>query len=150
MRRIIDTITSKVVLILGSFSGERKPILDALREAIRKANYTPILFDFKKPSTRDITETVSTLAHMARFVIADITEARSVRQELERIVPGLPSVPVQPLLLAGEAEFAMFEHFRRYPWVLEPVRYESRDALIGSLRTTLIPTLEAAVKAIRS
>ena len=32
IRSFIDTITSKVVLILGRFSEQRKPILDAIRE----------------------------------------------------------------------------------------------------------------------
>jgi uncharacterized protein YjbI with pentapeptide repeats len=59
VREVIDTITSKVVLILGRFTDERKAVLDALREELRKRNYLPILFDFSVPATRDITETVS-------------------------------------------------------------------------------------------
>src|SRR5260221_13902030 len=69
IRDVIDTITSKVVLILGRFTPERKIILDALREKLRNRNYTPVLFDFEKPVSRDFTETVSTLAHLARFII---------------------------------------------------------------------------------
>jgi len=46
IRDVIDTITSKVVLILGRFTDERKAVLDALREELRKRNYLPILFDF--------------------------------------------------------------------------------------------------------
>ena len=77
---VIDTIAKKAVLILGRFTPDRKAVLDALREALRTQGYLPILFDFDKPASRDITETVSTLAHLARFVIADITYAKSIPQ----------------------------------------------------------------------
>ena len=36
IRHVIDTITSKVVLILGRFTPERKAVLDALREELRE------------------------------------------------------------------------------------------------------------------
>ena len=87
IRGVIDTITSKVVLILGRFTSERKAVLDALREELRRRDYLPVLFDFDKPASRDITETVSLLARMARFVVADITDARSIPQELMVIAP---------------------------------------------------------------
>jgi pentapeptide repeat protein len=48
IRDVIDTITSKVVLILGRFTDERKAVLDALREELRKRNYLPILFDCRR------------------------------------------------------------------------------------------------------
>lgn len=149
LRQVIDTITSKVVLILGRFVDERKKILDAIREELRKRDYAPILFDFEKPASRDATETISTLAHMARFVIADITDAKSIPQELERIVPDLPSVPVQPLLAASETEYGMFEHFRRYPWVLEVYRYDNLDRLLASLREKVIAPAEEKARALR-
>ncbi|HXS95941.1 MAG TPA: pentapeptide repeat-containing protein [Candidatus Limnocylindrales bacterium] len=142
VRHVIDTITSKVVLILGRFTPERKTILDALR----RRDYLPVLFDFEKPSNRDITETVSTLAHMAKFVIADITDAKSIPQELMAIVPALPSVPVQPLLLASQREYGMFEHFKRYPWVLPPHVYQDQDSLLASLESHVIGPAEAKAK----
>ncbi len=94
IREVFDTISSKVVLILGNFSPERKPILDGLRSSLRDLGFSPVLFDFEKPASRGRTETVSTLAHMVRLVIADITDARSIPQELMAIVPNLPSVAV--------------------------------------------------------
>ena len=142
VRDVIDTITSKAVLILGRFTDERKAVLDALREELRKRNYLPILFDFEVPATRDITETISLLARMARFVVADITDAKSIPQELAVIVPDLPSVPVQPLLLEGSAEYGMFEHFKKYPWVLETYRYPSSARLIADLGERVIDPAE--------
>ena len=149
VREVIDTITSKVVLILGRFTDERKAVLDALREELRKRDYLPILFDSDVPATRDITETISLLARMARFVVADITDAKSIPQELAVIVPDLPSVPVQPLLLEGSAEYGMFEHFKRYPWVLETYRYPSSKRLIASLGERVIGPAESYAQSVR-
>jgi uncharacterized protein YjbI with pentapeptide repeats len=149
IRDVIDTITSKAVLILGRFTAERKAVLDALREELRKRNYLPILFDFEVPATRDITETISLLARMARFVVADITDAKSIPQELAEIVPHLPSVPVQPLLLEGSAEYGMFEHFRHYPWVLKTYTYPSSERLIANLGDCVIGPAEDYAKSIQ-
>jgi len=150
VRHVIDTITAKVVLILGRFTPERKIILDALRQALRDRKYTPILFDFEHPSNRDLTETVSTLAHLARFVVADITDARSIPQELQAIVPHLPSVAVQPLLLASQHEYGMFEHFRRFPWVLEPYLYDDQDHLLATLDHNVIDPAESKARGLAS
>jgi uncharacterized protein YjbI with pentapeptide repeats len=146
IRHVIDTITSKVVLILGRFTLERKAVLDTIRDELRKRDYLPVLFDFEKPSSRDITETVSTLAHMARFVIADITDAKSIPQELMAIVPSLPSVPVQPLLFASQQEYGMFEHFKRFPWVLEPYLYEDQERLLAAITDKVIGPAEAMAR----
>jgi uncharacterized protein YjbI with pentapeptide repeats len=149
IRHIIDTITSKVVLILGRFTPERKAILDAIRDELRRCDYLPVLFDFEKPSSRDLTETISTLAHMARFVIADITDAKAIDVELEKIVPGLPSVPVQPLIASSDYEYGMFEHIRRYPWVLDTYQYGSLDELLDALKERVIDPPETKTKELR-
>ena len=98
------------------------------------------------PASRDITETVSTLAHLSRFVIADITDAKSIPQELMAIVPVLPAVPVQPLLLASQREYGMFEHFHRYPWVLNTFVYDSKDYLLSVLDERVIDPAEARAR----
>ena len=146
IRDVIDLVTAKTVLILGRFTPERKAILDAIREEVRKRGYLPVLFDFEEPANRDVTETVSTLAHMARFVIADITDARSIPQELMAIIPHLPSVPVQPLLLASQREYGMFRTFKKYPWVLEPFRYENQEHLLAALGDAVIGPAETKAK----
>ena len=142
IRDVIDTIARKAVLILGRFTDERKAILDAIRDALRKHDYLPILFDFDKPSSRNFTETVRTLAHLSRFILADLTDPSSIPYELGRIVPDL-AVPVQPLLLEGKKEFAMFIDLpQTYHWVL-PVRYYKDKAdLLAALEKRVIEPAE--------
>jgi uncharacterized protein YjbI with pentapeptide repeats len=132
--KCIDTVASKLVLILGRFSEERKSVLDAIRTDLRERGLVPVVFDFEKPARRGLTETVATLAHLARLVIADITDARSVPYELGRIVPHLPSVPLLPILHVSDVEYALFADLRVYPWVLPVVRYDDRALLLASIR----------------
>jgi uncharacterized protein YjbI with pentapeptide repeats len=156
IRNLIDTITSKVVLILGHFTSERKTVLDALRDELRKHNYSPVLFDFEKPANRDLTETVSILAHLARFIIVDLTDPSSAPHEVATVIPHTV-VPVQPLLLRGplmvdgkeveRREYAMFEDLRRrYHWVLPTFRYQDTAELLASLRAQIIAPAEQKAK----
>jgi uncharacterized protein YjbI with pentapeptide repeats len=145
IRDVIDTITSKAVLILGRFTAERKAVLDALREELRKRDYLPILFDFDVPATRDITETVSLLARMARFIIADLTDPSSIPKELEAIVPGL-AVPVQPLIEGASRPYAMFKDYWKYDWVLPVYRYAGLEALLATLAEKVIAPAEGKAK----
>jgi uncharacterized protein YjbI with pentapeptide repeats len=147
VREVINTITSKAVLILGRFTDERKAVLDALREELRKRDYLPILFDFNVPATRDITETVSLLARMARFIIADLTDPSSIPKELEAIVPSL-AVPVQPLLEGSSRPYAMFKDYWKYEWVLPAYRYEGLEPLLTTLAEKVIAPAEGKVEAL--
>ena len=145
IRDVIDTITSKSVLILGRFTAERKAVLDALREELRKRDYLPILFDFDVPATRGITETVSLLARMARFIIADLTDPSSIPKELEAIVPSL-ALPVQPLIEGSSLPYAMFKDYWKYEWVLPVYRYEGLEPLLATLAEKVIAPAEEKVK----
>ena len=69
IRDVIDTVARKAVLILGRFTPERKAILDGLRVALREHNYAPILFDFDKPASRDVTETVRQQVSGLRLIV---------------------------------------------------------------------------------
>ena len=106
-RDVIDTISSKAVLILGRFSDDRKSILNALRNALRNKGFLPIVCDFERPIERDFTETIMTLAGMSCFVIADITNPRSAPLELQATVPDY-MIPFVPILQDGETGFSMF------------------------------------------
>ncbi|HRI59339.1 MAG TPA: pentapeptide repeat-containing protein, partial [Saprospiraceae bacterium] len=149
IRDVIETITSKAVLILGRFTEERKAVLDALKDELRRRNYLPIVFDFQNAAGKDLDETVNLLARMSRFVIADVTDAKSIPQELKGFVEGNPSIPVLPLILKAQVEYAMFEHFRRYPWVLPLYEYESPKVLLENLIPAIITPAEQKVEELR-
>ena len=149
IRDVIDTITSKAVLILGRFTDERKAVLDALREELRKRDYLPILFDFDKPRSRDTDETITLLARMSRFIVADISDAKAVLQELRAIVPDLPSVPVQPIIVATQEEPGMFDFYRNSRSFLKVHRYASQEQLIADLGEKVIRPAELKVLDLR-
>jgi hypothetical protein len=142
IRTTIRTISSTFVLLIGRFSGERTTIKHALEEQLRRSGYVPLSYSLDRPGSRDSTETLSTLAHLSAFIIADLTGATSIAQELMTIVPNI-SIPVQPLLQQDSNEYAMFTHFSRYPWVLNAYQYRNTDELIQNISKRVIDPLIA-------
>jgi len=142
IRSIIQTVTSKAVLILGRFYKERKDVLDALREELKKNDLAPIIFDFEPSENRDLTETVQLLANMSKFVIADLTDAKSIPQELSIIIPSFPSVPVLPILVENERAYAMFEHWERFESVLPIFYYKNQTHLLNNIKVEILDTVE--------
>ena len=139
IRDVINTLTSKSVLVLGRFSiPERKLILDALRSTLRKYNLLPIVFDFDRPADKDFTETIKTLAGLCYFVIADITNPKSSPLELQATVPDY-QIPFVPIIQEGESPFAMMVDLqKKYNWVLNTVTYDSMETLIKVLKPLII------------
>ena len=123
----------------------------ALRTSLRNRGYLPILFDFEKPVNQTTDETITLLARMARFIIADISDAKSVLQELRAIIPDVPSVAVQPLILRSQEEPGMFDFFhpRLRPSVLETHRYDTPKQLIADLGEKVVHPAEVKVQELR-
>ncbi len=126
------------------------------RDELRNRDYLPVLFDFEKPVSRDLTETVSTLAHLARFIIVDLTDPSSAPHEVatvipQTVVPVQPLLTLQPLIAEGKVverhEYAMFEDLRkRYNWVLPTFRYQDIADLLTSLQKHIIEPAEQKAK----
>ena len=78
---------------------------------------------------------------MARFIIADLTDPRSIPHELGVIVPHLRTTPVLPIKLVGSEGYSMFEDWqeRSYKWVLDIYEYADRDSLISNLPKVIAP-----------
>jgi len=105
-----------------------------------------VLFDFDKPVSKDITGTVETLARIARFIIADLTDPSSIPHELGTIVPFLRTTPVLPIRLVGSKDYSMFDDLRSYNWVLDVYEYTDGDSLISTLPKVIAPADRMAEK----
>jgi hypothetical protein len=138
VRNVINTIAEKAVLILGRFIPERKAVLEAMREVLRQRGYLPLVFDFERPTDRDFTETIMTLAGMCLFIIADITNPKSSPLELQATVPNY-MIPFVPIIQEGEQPFAMFKDLKgKFNWVLDPLAYASASQLVRGLEKAVI------------
>jgi len=130
---LIDTVSDRLVLILGNFKEERKVVLEALRSALRGIGSMPMIFDFEGPAGKDTTGTVETLARLAHFVIADLTDPSSVPHELATTVPFLRTTPVVLLREKGATGYSMASDLEAYPWVQGVYWYETSEHLVGQL-----------------
>jgi uncharacterized protein YjbI with pentapeptide repeats len=143
IRRVIDTVGKKGVLLLGRFTEGRLAVLERLRDELRKRGYLPIVFNFDKPETKDFTETVRLLAGMSKFVIADLSSPKSAPYELGAVV-SQTMIPFQPIIAADEKPFAMLQDlWINHPdRVFQPIEYPSVDRLIEALDTEIIGPAE--------
>lgn len=129
VRGAINGLNTKIVLILGSFAAEDKAILDKLKAELRLLNYAPMLYDFETPKQRNHMETVSTIAHLAKFIVADLTNPRSIPNELASLIPSLRSVPVVPIIRDEQKPYGMFQDFTDLNHVAATIHYNSTDSI---------------------
>ena len=141
LRNVINSVTGRGVLLLGRFGGGGLDVLKAIAAKLRAENYLPIIFDFERPQDRDYTETVTTLAGLARFVIVDLS-GPSVPQELSHIVPFF-DIPFVPILEKGRNSYSMFVDLFKYSWVLRPIiEFANVEELLERMPTQVIAPAE--------
>jgi hypothetical protein len=83
---ILSELTERRVLILGRFSGRRLIVLEAVKKHLNEHHrrYIAELFTFKRPDSRDLVEAIVAFAGLSRFIIADLSEPRSVQSDWRR------------------------------------------------------------------
>jgi hypothetical protein len=143
---LLSTLSERGVLIVGRFSDRRRKILEAIKAHLQKhaAGYRPVLFTFEKPKSRNLMESIALFAGLSRFVIADLTEPKSVPAELAAIVPHSPSVPVIAIASKTTREYPLFDSLRDYRSVIrDVVRYTSEADLLRRLDAEVVEAAEA-------
>jgi uncharacterized protein YjbI with pentapeptide repeats len=144
---MISAAASRLVLLLGRFRGQQKQILDGvLTMGLGRLGYVAMVFDFEPPRGRDLIESVSMLAGLSRFVIADLTNAQSTPLESQVLIPTL-AVPFIPIIRAGGSPFSMFSALEyKYPWVRPLIEYRSGRHLETLLRSQIVPQAEQTAR----
>jgi hypothetical protein len=150
LRDVIDTLTSKSVLLLGRFTPERKATLDELRRALRAHGYTPVMFDFDKPNSKTVSDTVRLLAQIARYVVVDLTDPASAPYEVGLLMGiGLRTTPLVPIIGLGERPFSMIDDVVREDWVLPLIRYADTADLLARLDQDIVKPAEMLMAKLR-
>jgi len=134
LRTVLDTVTSRGVLILGRFTPERKVVLDAVRQGLGELGYYPMLFDFSPLDSRDKRETIKILAGLSAFVLADVSDASSVPLELETLVTDFV-IPFVIVKQHTKSDFAMLDtlYHRAENRLSEPNSYKDAQHLVNNL-----------------
>ena len=145
----VFSITLNTVLVIGRFPPDRKPVLAAIKEALRRGEYSPLVLDFHLPGSGDKNEIVKTLGKMSRFVIADLTDDRRIAETLDAVVHFLPSIPIQPIGQKGREQGAADSHYHKYRWVLPFWRYMDQDDLAKKIEREVIAPAEQKAAEIR-
>ncbi|MBN2264539.1 MAG: pentapeptide repeat-containing protein [Candidatus Aminicenantes bacterium] len=145
----VFSITLNTVLVIGRFPEERRPVLEAVKEALRAGDYSPLILDFHVPGSGDTNEIVKTLGRMSRFIVADLTGDRRVGETLDAVVHFLPSIPIQPIGEAGGEQPLVESHYQRYRWVLPLWRFRGPDDLTARFGPEVVAPAERKASEIR-
>jgi Pentapeptide repeats (8 copies) len=147
IRNVIDSVTRRGVLVLGRFQEGGLDLLQAIAAWLRRpenGGYLPLLFDFPRPESKTYTDTIKTLAGLARFVIVDLS-GPSVPQEITATVD-LYEIPFVPIIEKERKEWSMFRDFLVKERVLEPVRFVDQDHLLEVLAKEAIAPAEKLIE----
>jgi hypothetical protein len=145
----VFSITLNTVLVIGRFPEERKPVLTAVKEALRRGDYSPLVLDFHLPGSGDKNEIVKTLGRMSRFVVADLTGDLRIAQTLDAVVHFLPSIPIQPIGEAEREKPGPDSHYEKYRWVQPFWRFRDPGDLAARFGPEVIAPAEQKAAEIR-
>ncbi|MCH9686977.1 MAG: hypothetical protein K0V04_36415 [Deltaproteobacteria bacterium] len=135
---VVADVQKVLVLLLGNFKEPHYRNLLQLSAGFNAHGYHPVLFDFEKSPSSDFGETIRLLAGFAAFIVADLTDPRSVLMEVQLIAPDL-ATPIVPIMRRYQEPVALFaDLLGKYDWVINTVSYDDIDELLSRLTTDII------------
>lgn len=148
LRKTINAVTTRGVLLLGRFESGGLEVLRKIAEKLRELNYLPIIFDFDRPESQVYTETIQPLAKLSRFVIVDLS-GPSVPQELQATVP-TTKIPFVSIIEKDKRIPSLIKDFEMYSgWLTPTFVFANTEELISGLPSKIIAPAEERHKEIR-
>jgi uncharacterized protein YjbI with pentapeptide repeats len=135
-RDLIARSSLRVALVIGRFPQWRRPHLDAIREELRRSEFAPLAIDLEKPVGPKLRSVIANLAHLARFVIADLAGSRAFAKDLQPFSFTLRDLPVQVVMPDGEEPPDLPGQ-----WALEPCRYRDTEHLVEIFEKEILKPL---------
>jgi uncharacterized protein YjbI with pentapeptide repeats len=136
---LFQTLPSQLAILLGRFGPERKVLLDVLRNALRQHDYLPVLLDFHRPANQDFTHLITALTRLARFIIVDFTQPKTILNSAVYIIR-TTLLPFQPIFTqADQQEPPMLQTLRRhYKTVLDTVCFTTPQEIARSFQSQIM------------
>jgi uncharacterized protein YjbI with pentapeptide repeats len=142
-RELIARSSLRIALVIGRFPQWRRPHLDAIREEVRRSQYAPLAIDLEKPVGPKLRSVIANLAHLAKFVIADLAGSRAFAKELQPFSVALRDLPIQVIMPDGEDPPEL-------PglWAIDPYRYRDTEHLVEIFEKEILEPLERKLAAV--
>jgi uncharacterized protein YjbI with pentapeptide repeats len=136
-RDLIAPNALRMVVVLGRFPEWRRPHLDAIRDQLRGRHYAPVAIDLEHPVGPKLRAVIENLAHLARFIIADLAGSREFMNDIQPLGPNLRGLPLQAIMPEGEELMELPS-----VWGKDPYRYRDTDHLVHSFAKSVLQPLE--------
>jgi uncharacterized protein YjbI with pentapeptide repeats len=92
IRQVFESAASRIVLILGQSVPAKAPILELLRDCLRRRGLFPVSFDVPNPGSPEIEARISAIAPFVRFALSDLPESFDDSRDTRAQLPRIPSL----------------------------------------------------------
>jgi uncharacterized protein YjbI with pentapeptide repeats len=135
--QILESVSSRLVLVLGNFRSERKEVLRSIEAALQERDLTGIVAHFSPPVHRDLTDKILLLARFARIVVADLTESKRLLRFLQDARKKFQSIKLQPLVQPAWLQQNPLDPASLPDSTLAPISYETQEQLQDVLESAI-------------
>jgi hypothetical protein len=91
-----------------------------------------------------------TLASLSRFIIAEITDAKSIPRSFKRLSPTSCRLRYKPLFIVHNENMPCLSILSVTPWVLPVHQYEAMEQLIAELPDKIVQPFEDKANELRA